>query len=274
MKKAYSFLRRNWPLVVTAVIVLATFVFLFRPFLEDQYENVAYAIDPSPQRAFEYGELHFNASDPADYDINRAEYFFELAAAKDPTLPYLYHELARISFLKGNFPTALGQIDFQIDMHGASEPNSYYVRGLIEGFMGDYKDSAADYKYFLQFDPTDWAGINDYAWVLLKMGDAQEAATETAYGLKFFPANPWLLNSNAIALYEMGLTGPALDQAKAAVAAGAKMTVQDWLHAYPGNDPKVAEDGIAAFQAAAAQNMHSIQLAEASSTLQLNASHD
>src|SRR5580704_10334867 len=62
----------------------------------DSYENAAYAIAPSPERAFAYGERHFNGEDPADYDINRASYFFNLAAAQDPSYPYLYHDIARI----------------------------------------------------------------------------------------------------------------------------------------------------------------------------------
>src|ERR1019366_7717896 len=118
--------------------------------------------------------------------------------------PYLYHEIGRISFLEGNFRTALAQIDFQIDMHGDSEPKSYYVRGLIEGFMGDYADSEHDYAQYLQFDPIDWAAVNDYSWALLKDGKPAQADAAIEAVLKYFPDNAWLLNSDAIALSEMG----------------------------------------------------------------------
>jgi len=231
-------------------------------------ENIVWAVSPSAPRAFAYGERHFDATDPGEYDVNRAEYFFKLAAAEDPTLPYVYHELARIDFLRGYFRSALAKIDFQISMHGDNTPNSYYIRGLIEGYMGNYTASIADYRHFLQFDSTDWAAMNDYAWVLLKAHRAQEAVDVTKKGLALFPYNPWLLNTNATALYEIGDIKHAYLQAQLAVSMSNTLTESSWLHAYPGNDPQVAVQGIETFQKAAADNMHTIRLAFASSTVQ------
>ena len=48
----------------------------------------------------------------------------------------------------------------------------------------------------------------------------------------------------------------------------AKISEADWLNAYPGNDPKIAGEGIAAFKKAVENNMHTIGLAAASDTLQ------
>ncbi len=183
------------------VVLVAAAVFA-RPLFVDLSEDIMYALHPSPERAFAYGERHFSAGDVAEYDIVRAGYFFNEAAKKDPTIPYLYHELARIDFLRGDFTAALARINFQISMQGDKTPNSYYVRGLIEGYMGDYDASAKDYEHFLKFDPNNWAALNDYAWVLLKAdrpGDAAEAAEK---GLALFPNNAWLLNTDATALYE------------------------------------------------------------------------
>ncbi len=234
----------------------------------DIFEDITYRFDSSAARAFAYGERHFSSRGPEAYDVNRAEYFFEQAAAKDPTLPYVYHELARVDFLKGNFNSALAKIDFQISMHGDATPNSYYVRGLIEGYMGKYEDAIADYEHFLSFDRDNWAAINDYAWVLLKANRPRDAVVATAGGLALYPDNAWLLNTNAIGLYEIGLLEPARMQARKAVVAASKVTEAEWLVAYPGNDPAVAAEGIAALQKSALQNMHSIALALASSAVQ------
>ncbi|HTR18621.1 MAG TPA: hypothetical protein VMH91_01410 [Candidatus Paceibacterota bacterium] len=253
-------------------IVIALALFFLAPeahtFATNVYEDMAYAVDPSASRAFAYGERHFDATNPSEYDLDRAEYFFTLAAKKDPSTPYLYHELARISFLRGDYKQALARIDFQIMLHGDSEPNSYYVRGLIEGYMRDYGDAITDYTHFLLFDPNDWAAINDDAWVLLKAGRFQEAADLTTKGLKIYPENPWLLNSNATALYELGLYQPALAAAEKAEAAVATVTDSEWSHAYPGNDPTIAGEGVASFRQAVADNVHTIQLALATSTVQ------
>ena len=231
-------------------------------------ENIMYAFAPSTQRAFDYGERHFDATDASLYNLNRAEYFFNKVAVVDPTFPYLYHELARISFLRGNYRKAMAQIDLQITIHGDTEPNSYYVRGLIEGYMGTYDAAATDYEHFLQFDPNDWAAINDYAWILLKAARNAEAARVTDAALKNFPDNPWLLNSNATAHYEIGEYTQALVSVKKAVTLSGSLTPDEWLHAYPGNDPSIASEGIASFQKAALDNMHSIEAKLATSTVQ------
>jgi len=249
-------------------LIAGVFISAFSTVAHNIYEDVAFFIAPSAGRAFADGERHFDAQEPGQYDIAQAEYFFQKAARLDPSFPYVHHELARIYFLRGDFGGAMTQIDVQIAEHGTSTPNSYYVRGLIEGYMGDYADSAKDYEKFLRFDPHDWAAINDYSWVLLKAGRAKDAAAATAEGLNYFPDNPWLLNTSAIALYESGHAKEARARAQAAVAAGAQLTEREWLHAYPGNDPKIAAEGIAALRQAAADNVHRIDTALAGSAVQ------
>ena len=233
-------------------------------------ESVMYNLDPTAARAFEYGERHFNSRAAGAYDVERAEYFFGKAADIDPTYPYLYHELARIAFLKGEFETAMALIDMQIAQMGDNSPNSYYIRALIEGYKGEYAASAKDYEYFLKFYPTNWAAVNDYAWVLLKAGRAQEAKLATARALEWFPDNPWLLNTNATALFETREYAKALKAAQKASVAVAALSEAEWLQAYPGNDPRIANKGITAFKKAVEDNIHSITLALASSTVQSN----
>lgn len=242
---------------------------LFAPnWWRDRYEDVAFTLRPTAARALAYGARHFSARDTEGYDLARAEYFYRAAATIDPNAPYVFHQLARIEFLRGNFDTALTDIDLQIAMHGDSEPNAYYVRGLIEGYMGRYDDAVRDYGHFLSFDASDWAAMNDYAWVLLKAKRATEALVVTTRGLVQFPDNPWLLNSNAIALYELGHYEAAHDVAARAAAAAAEVTAAQWLRAYPGNDPRDAAAGITALQSGSAENMHMIEATIASSTIQ------
>jgi len=256
-------------LAVCVVVICAIVLFPgLRVQAQNIEENIVFALHPSASLAFQYGERHFNGQEPSEYDLARAEYFFEQAAARNPNTPYLFHELARIAFLEGDLTRALVLINIQIALHGDSEPNSYYVRGLIEGYMSDYADSAVDYKYFLQFDPEDWAAMNDYAWVLLKANEAQQALSVTQHGVALFPKNPWLLNSYTIALYETGDLLGASKNAVLALAATREVTQAEWLHAYPGNDPQIAAEGVAALQKAAEDNMHMVGLAVATSTVQ------
>src|SRR3989338_11403309 len=115
-------------------------------------------------------------------------------------------------------------INMQIAQMGDNAPNSYYIRALVEGYKGEYAASAKYYEYFLKFHPTNWAAVNDYAWVLLKAGRAKEAAETTARALEWFPDNPWLLNTNATALFEMREYAGALRAEKKASAEVAKLS--------------------------------------------------
>jgi hypothetical protein len=74
----------------------------------------------------------------------------------------------------------------------------------------------------------------------------------------FWPENPWLLNSRATALFELGQLDRAHEVIIQAAAAVETVTPAEWIKAYPGNDPLIAIDGVAAFKKAVAENMHSI----------------
>lgn len=232
------------------------------------YEDVSLTLFPSAPRAYAYGERHFSASYPGMYDVTRAEYFFNKVRQMDPQHPFVYHQLARIAFLKGDFTRAHALVDAQIRYHGSTTPSSYYVRGLIEGYMSRYDDAAKNYEHYLQFDSRNWAALNDYAWVLLKAQRFQDAAVITARGLEDFPDNPWLLNSHATALYEVGEYAAALEVARHALNTASMVTERQWLTAYPGNDPAVAREGIATLQKSITDNVHTMEVEFASNTVQ------
>jgi len=236
--------------------------------LRISHERAQFRAHPSAELAFQYGGEHFNSSKRRAYDIEAAEYFFLQAAFLNPKLPYLNHELARIAFLNGDFDTALVRINREIALYGDIEPNTYYVRGLIRGYRGDYDEAVADYERYVASDPTNWAALNDLAWVLLKAERSQEADDVSREGLSYVPDNPWLLNTNAIAKYELGDFEGAYESARKAQRAVQTLTVQEWLIAYPGNDPKVATDGMNTLKASIEQNMHSVELALASGIVQ------
>lgn len=222
------------------------------------FEKKMLQLFPSAERAYTYGQNHFSSSRGA-YNAEATEYFFIRTSILDPEHPYVLHELARVAFLKSNFSEALRLITTQIEKHGDTISSSFYVKGLIEGYMGRYDDAAKSYELFLKYQPKNWAALNDYAWVLLKAERFEEAHEAVEQGLKNFPDNPWLLNSGAIALGEMGDTKRALAEARAALSAFEKIGEKDWLIAYPGNDPKTAVDGLATFKKALLDNIHTLE---------------
>ncbi len=250
--------------LVMMVLLLASAYFLAGRVLADAYAVASLRLFSNAALAYEYGNQHFSSKNPAVYDIDRAEYFFNEAYRLDPTLPYVRHQLARVAFLRGDFETALSLINSEIALKdtGPDSQSSYYIRALINAYRGDYAASGEDYKKFLETHPTNWAAINDYAWVLLQDGRARKAVDVSLKGLRYHPKNPWLLNTNAIALHEIGLTDAAQEQVKKATQAMLITTEQDWLTAYPGNDPRIAEEGLLSFKDSVRKNMHTMTVAE------------
>ena len=116
--------------------------------------------------------------------------------------------------------------------------------------------------------PTNWAALNDYAWVLLKAGEHERARDAALRGLEYFPENAWLLNSLAIALYELGEYEDAHDASQKAATAVARVSESEWSHAYPGNDPAIAAEGLTTFKGAVEKNMHMIEERRISSVVE------
>ena len=252
-------LRLSWKFIAGAYLLLAMLAYTTlgeRTFVR-LYERAALVLAPSPERAFAYGNRHFDAKHPDAYDIDHAQVLFEKAHKLNSELPGLQHQRARIAFLEADYPRALAYIDEAIRDEPTSI-SSYYVRGLIKGFAGDYGGAASDFETYLASDPSNWAATNDYAWVLLKDDRPEEAHAALERGLVFWPDNPWLLNAQAIALFEQGESGRAAEAAYRAGNAVQTVTEVDWLNAYPGNDPLIAGEGVRAFRAAIAANIHSI----------------
>jgi len=221
-------------------------------------ERLSLFAAPSAEKAYYYGNVHMGDGGARLYNLSVARFFYLEALRLDSNHPHAYHQIARISFLKGNLPTALAQIDKQIELHGTTTVNSFYIRGLIKGFMGDYEGSAHDYEVYLRSDPTNWAAINDYAWVLLKAGRVRDALISIDYGLIAFPRNPWLLNSKSVALFELNRYADAHISALAALRNLSDVSEKEWVQAYPGNDPLIAPQGVLAFHEAVRHNVFKI----------------
>ncbi len=227
------------------------------------------AAHPSAARAYELGMRYFDSSNPVAHDVDRAMYFLQTAIALDPSYPYVNQQIARIQFLKSNFPSAHVLISNEIALQGDKNPSAYYIRGLIRGYQGAYALAAQDFEHYLLLNPGMWAAHNDHGWVLMMAGEYREAVDTLARGLEKSPDNAWLLNSYAIALYETGDTEGAQAAALRAREAVEKLTPEDWSHANPGNDPAIAPEGLETFRSAALQNLEKITAARGASSVEI-----
>lgn len=216
---------------------------------------VFFQVTHSAQDAFICGNHYFGVYGPDGYSVEKAEQYFGKAVEIDPTTPDVWHQYARTAFLHGNYKQALFRINKQFEMRGDELIASYYIRGLIYGYAKQYDKAAADFLRFLEWSPTNWAARNDLAWVYFADGKFKEAEEQTALGLINNPENPWLLVSHAMSAYNLGDKKTAeADLIKAQIMAE-RLTEANWSRAYPGNDPRIAGEGLASFKKAIETNL-------------------
>jgi tetratricopeptide (TPR) repeat protein len=259
MRKHRSASRRNLVLVVLILIVaMVLLAYRHKSLLEKGIENATYFLNPTAERAYALGIKHFDGLSSKEFDVSRAETFFDDALTINPNYPMAHYQLARIAFLRSHFNTALFLVSEEFAANPHPDTSIYYLRALIEGYAGDYTEAEKDYEMYFKVTPANWAGINDYSWVLLKDNLPEGAHAALTWGLKQWPENAWLLTNDATALYEMGRYEEAAAQAKKAIPAVSALSVNDWLNAYPGNDPLIAEEGLASFKKDSEENLQKI----------------
>lgn len=206
--------------------------------------SLALELYPNAVLAFEIGDYYFNANGSGVYDLNAAEHYYRKSLELDPATPAAWHQLARIDFLRGNFNAALAEINTQIVLHGHTVIPSYYVRGLIYGFMKNYDFAEKDFRVFLKAKPRNWGVYNDLAWVYFAEGKYAESASIAQQGLSVSPESPWLLTSEGVALLNLGEKDKAADALRKALMQAELLTPADWSMVNPGNDPHIAAEAL------------------------------
>jgi tetratricopeptide (TPR) repeat protein len=213
-----------------------------------------YLVPRTSADIYAYGMRHMSSS-CACYDIQVASRSFALLSRIDPQHPRLLHQQARIAFLEGRQSDALLLIQRQIQMHGSTTMASYYIRGLIQGFKGQYPEARDSFFTFLEWDPTNWAALNDLVWVVVKNGEWQRAERIASIGVELHPANAWIANAYATILLHAEKYSEAEVYLVRALQLSNTLTEHDWLVAYPGNDPRTASAGLTAMRNALLENM-------------------
>lgn len=211
--------------------------------------------------AMRIGTYCFNgAAGESTYDLKKAERAFQEALRINPNMLWGHYQLARIHFIGSDFDGALRETNEELERNPA-DLRSLYVRGLIYGYRaypGDSEKAESDFKNFVQWAPGEWAGYNDLAWILSKEGKYRE--TEGVIQTAFQKAvdagdNPWLWNSLGVAQLNLGEYGAAEKSFGQAKVLAEGLTVQDWSGAYPGDNPRSADEGLRAFIGAIEENL-------------------
>lgn len=256
-------------LVLGVVVAALCALIIFRkgeepkPILQDS-EPAALA----GKSAFLKGQYYFNHDeDPAPpYDTELAKKYYLEAIEEEPENELAHYQLGRIYFIEGNFGEAIKTFNAQKELFPYAVPNVDYMLGLTYGFRArsgeypdDWKNAEDAFLRFIEQAPTSPYPRVDLAWVYFTQGKFEEMLEPLRTGLSHTPENAWLLNMYGLALLNTGSTDEALEAFYKARDVAGKLTVEDWSHTYPGNDPELWGKGLEEFRGLIEKN---IQLAE------------
>ena len=217
------------------------------------------------EHPFAVGQYYFNHDEDlvGPYDLEKAYAYFAEAIRRDPdgnNLAWL--QFGRVEFLRGNFESAIGSFNKQLEYFGSEVPNVHYMLGLTHAYRAratgnttDWERAAEAFGQFLTFQPASPWARTDLAWVYFAQGNYEAMLPILEGGLERNPEHPWLHNMYGLALLNIGEREKAREHFLKARGYAATLTPADWGRAYPGNDPEDWERGLMEFRTAIAKNL-------------------
>lgn len=193
------------------------------------------------------------------YDLDKAYASFVRARdfenIHDARISY---QIGRVYFIVGDLEQAIVEFNRQIE-EAPDFDKSYYMRGLTYGYQDRFAEAEADFLKFLEFKPESWAGHNDLVWVYFREGKYDKAEEYARKGLVAAPANPWLQNALGASLLNQSKYAEAEQLLMDAIYGFTTLGAEGWGLAYPGNDPRIYEEGYKATLASAEENLRKVQ---------------
>ena len=252
-------------LFFAVVIVVGGIYFSRAPIANETWDQfrlaeISFFLDPTAERAFAIGNYYFNWNLEGAYDLEKARSYYQEALTRDPHISGPWYQLARIDFLEGEFNDAIFKLNEHITLHpDPDEPffnRAHYVRGLTYGYVGRYESAEKDFLELIARtdEKAHWAYYVDLGWFYFSQGKFNELGSVSAEGLERYPDNPWILSNLGLALMNLN-HAEALPVLTFALEEAKKLTLGDWERAYPGNDPRLATQGLSEMRAVIEENL-------------------
>lgn len=210
----------------------------------------------SAESHFTLGEYFFTSS--PQYDVRQAQHHYREATRIDPTLPGAHYQLGRTYFIVGRLEEAYAEILKEEELR-PEFGKVHYMKGLIAGYMKNFRDAEYEFKKFIEFDSFNWAGYNDLSWIYFAQGNYHYAEATAREGLIHAAENPWLHNAVGVALLAQERPEEALPHLKKAQEGFDKLRPSDWGTSYPGNAPQEHVNGLDASRQAVQRNIERVR---------------
>lgn len=199
----------------------------------------------NPALSLRTGNLFFGKVS-SFYNVSVAQFFFKRATSPffgDSPL-FAHYQLSRTYFIKGNFDMAIYYANKELELY-PENCRTHYIRGLTYGYMNNLDSAIKDFETFNTSCVKDsWAGHNDLAWFYFRKGDIEGMLRTIEKVATKNETNPWVQNAYGIALLNLGRYEEASIAFKKALTVANAMKEKDWGVAYPGNSPRVYEQGL------------------------------
>lgn len=218
------------------------------------------SLTASPRLNYTLGNIFFGQM-PELYNINLAQFFFKQAAY--PRLgqapEFAHYQLSRTYFIEGFFRLAVTEAENEIKLY-PENARTYYILGLTYGYMNKEEEAIVAFSKFIEAYPDSWAARNDMAWLQFRIGDIEGALAtiEPVSG----NVNPWVQNTYGTILLNLGRTAEAEAAFFNAKQNANLISGEYWGAAYPGNDPRIYDEGLNSMKESIDSNLELVTVPE------------
>ena len=194
------------------------------------------------------------------YNVEVAAKLYSLSkettrAAGETDLMWINYQLSRTEFIKGNLYNALIYADKELELY-PDNCRTHYIRGLAYGYLEDLDNAIRDFEKFNKICvKNSWAGHNDLAWFWFRKGNMEKVVEVINEVKDIYPENPWLMNTYGVALLNQKKYAEAIKYLEIAKTSSDKMSEKSWGTAYPGNNPKIYDEGLSAMHKSISDNL-------------------
>ncbi len=191
----------------------------------------------------------------AEGDYEEAFKYFKKIYKLNPRYPGINLELGKFFFFNQSFVSlneALNYFTKEIEL--TNHPYAYHERGIIYGYLRQWDKAEKDFRQEISLTDS-WAGYLNLAWILFSQGKLDKAEEIMRVVNQKKPESIWSLNGLGVIHLNQGRYDLAIQELEKAFVKSQNLTVNDYLQAYPNNDPKLALQMIENIKAGIAFNL-------------------